>query len=87
MSLFKRFWPKPEEADTVGVPMPVVSEPYYPPDENINCRYGHAINGVRPGVLEIEKDGNVCDCGNVRFVAEDCGCDKNPHQELRERQA
>lgn len=87
MSLFKRFWPKPEEADTVRAYVPPVEEPYYSKDENIKCKYGHAISGIKPGVLEIENDGKLCDCGNIRFVAENCGCENNPHLELRERQS
>lgn len=82
MSVFKKFWPKQEE-DIMASHPDIVP----PPEEvEIKCKYGHCINGVMPGKLEIEKDGTVCDCGNVKFVAESCGCENNPHLELREKQ-
>lgn len=49
------------------------------------CQYAHKVDGVVPGILDIHLDGRSCDCGRVKFVAEDCGCPSNPHKELRSK--
>ncbi len=86
MSVFKKFWPKPEEADTVGHYVAPDPEPYYSHTDNIDCRYGHAVKGRMPGNLEVELHGAICDCGNIVFISEPCGCPNNPHNELRQHQ-
>lgn len=53
------------------------------PLTNIPCQYSHQVAGVTPNPLDVHLDGRTCDCGRIKFVAEDCGCINNPHKELR----
>lgn len=47
-------------------------------EEIILCKNGHSINGIVPTSSDIQYDGQVCDCGKLKFFAEKCGCpDKN----------
>lgn len=51
---------------------------------NVPCIPEHKIRGIVPTILEIKYDGQVCDCGRIKFKSEDCGCSGNPHKELKQ---
>ena len=86
MSVFKKFWPKPDPVENKPLPEQPI-EPYYSSSESVPCQYGHAIKGRIPGKLELENDGKICDCGSIKFYIDLCGCEKNKHFELYEKQA
>lgn len=49
------------------------------------CQYVHKVNGVVPGMFDLQYDGKVCDCGRIKFIKEHCGCQNNPHDELKSK--
>jgi hypothetical protein len=54
-------------------------------DNETKCRDAHRVDGLIPGLLDVQFDGRACDCGRVIFFAEQCGCAANPHMELKSR--
>lgn len=54
--------------------------------EKIQCKNGHAINGIVPDILDVNYHGRVCDCGRIKFYKELCGCVHNQHYELKQKE-
>lgn len=90
MSVFKKFWAKNEEDEIIrplsNYPKPSNKQSISMSDD-IKCQYGHSVDGVIPGKLELQYDGKLCDCGSIRFYTDMCGCEQNKHLQLYEKEA
>lgn len=53
-------------------------------EEEKKCTPEHKIKDQIPTILDLKYDGQACDCGKIKWIAEDCGCSANPHLELKQ---
>jgi hypothetical protein len=50
------------------------------------CSQGHTVNGFVVSPMDLQYDGQVCDCKKIVFVKELCGCTNNEHEEIKQKE-